>query len=184
MINLLPNELKREIKAGRVNVLLLRYNILLLLIVAFLVMFFAICLYLLNSNEQLAASTIEDNTKKEASYADIKLESDTFRAQLSEAKSVLDSNVSYSGAVLSIARLVPSGVILSDIALDQTSFSQPIVLSAHVKGRQEALDLRSTFQNSAKFSNVSLGSSIAKSGDPAYPYSINLTVTINKEPLQ
>lgn len=185
MINLLPGELKREIRAGRGNVLLLRYNILMILIVGFLGMFFSVCLYLLSTSEQLATTTISDNAKKEASsYSDIKLKSDTFRAQLSEAKSVLDSNVSYSSAVLSIANLVPAGVILDDITLDETSFSQPIVLSARVKGRQEALNLRSSFQNSPKFSNVSLGSSITKSGDATYPYSINLTVNINKEPAQ
>lgn len=180
MINLLPAEEKKQIRAARSNVLLLRYNIIFLVMIIFLGMSVAVTYYVLKSTQTTAETTITNNTNKERSYATLKAEAEVFRAQLSEAKQVLDGQISYSTTVLTIAQLVPSGVVLTNIKLDQTSFSQPITLVSKIKGEKEALKFRSNFQNSPLFSGVAFGV-LTKNEDSNYPYNIELKVTINKE---
>lgn len=183
MINLLPKSQKKEILAGRSNVLLMRYNILTFVIISMLAIAVAVTYFFLNRGEQSATTTITDNTQKAQRYENIKIQAENFRSQLTEAKSIFDGDTAYSQAILAIANSVPQGVALSSLKLDEASFAQPMILQAKVKGEQSALSLRNSFQGSKHFSNVSFGL-LTKSNDPNYPYSIELNVTFNKASLK
>lgn len=183
MINLLPQEEKRQIQAGRSNVLLLRYNILLLMVVAFLGLAIGVTYYILSTSQVNAEVLIAKNIEKEKTYSTLKAQADNFRSQLSEAKLILDGDLSYSDTVLTIAALVPKGVVLTNITLNRESFSQPITLVAHVKGEQEALNFRENFQNSPLFSNADFGV-LTKSETSGYPYTIELRVTMKSKAIR
>lgn len=180
MINLLPDDKKKQIKAARSNVLLLRYNIMLIALIVFLGIAVAITYYILTSAQTSAETAITSNNDKEKSYAVLKSKAEVFRGQLSEAKQILDGQISYSDAILNISRLIPNGVILTGINLDQTSFSQPVTFTAKVKGEQEAYNLKKSFENSPLFSGAAFGV-LTKSTSTDYPITIELKVTINRE---
>lgn len=179
MINLLPLEDKKQIKAARTNVLLLRYNILLGGCIIFIAFAVAISYVFLLTAKQNAEVTITDNAQKEGSYSEVKSRAESFRAQLSNSKAILDGQISYAKAAVAIANLLPNGTTLNDLKLDETSFITPLVLTVNIQGEEAAARLLANFQSSPLFTNVTKGKiSIGQGG---YPYVMEMTVSMSKE---
>lgn len=182
MINLLPPDDKKQIRAARVNVLLLRYNIMLGFGIVFLTFALAVAYFFLMTSKQAAETTIADNAQKEGSYAEVKTQAEAFRTQLSTSKSILDGQVSYAKAALTIAKLLPEGTALSTLTLDETSFTTPLVLTVKISDEAAAAQLLKNFKNSPLFSNVTKGK--ISVGQGAFPYIMELTVTMSKKAAQ
>lgn len=180
MINLLPPDDKKQVRAARSNVLLLRYNFLLIGIIVFLGLAIAFTYYYLSMSLDAANQTIANNAQKETSYSTTKTEAEKFRAQLSESKAVFDGQISYSAALINIAHLIPDGAVISTLELGETSFSTPLILNVNVKGKFQAATVRDNFKNSPLFSNVTIGT-VKKGTVTGYPYSIEVTVNMTKE---
>ncbi len=179
MINLLPEEQKRQIKAARSNVLLIRYNLMLLGVLVFLGLALAISYYFLISAKTTAETTIKDNSAKESTYAQVKVEADQFRVKLGDANTVLNGQLRYSKAALAIGHLIPNGAALENLKLDASSFNTPTTFTFDVSGETAAANLIQNFNSSPLFSGVTKGK-ISK-GSGSYPYTIDLTMIINRE---
>lgn len=182
MINLLPPEEKRQIKAARSNSLLLRYNIFSLAALVFLAAAIAVAYIYLTNTKAAAEQTIADSQSRVASYAPVKAEADSFRSNLTTAKQILDREVTYTNVILQIANLLPSGITLSELHLDAQTFGTATTLSAQAKSYESAIALKDAFQASDMFSDVHF-QSITTSTDSSsgYPYTVTLGVTIKKE---
>jgi len=179
MINLLPSDDKRQLKAARVNVILLRYNLLLLGSVLFLVVAGGVAFFYLTNTKTLAQESIEDNLRREGGYAAVKTEADTFRKELSSSKAILDEQVSYAKAALNIAKLLPDGTSLNELKLNQQSFAAPLILTVNIRDEQAAAQLIRNFESSSLFSGVTKGKISVGTG--AYPYTMEVTVTMSKD---
>ncbi|MDN5275001.1 MAG: hypothetical protein JWP06_902 [Candidatus Saccharibacteria bacterium] len=183
MINLLPHEEQRQLRAARTNVLLLRYNVLLLGAVIFIVIAVSITYLQLTNTKLLAQTAITDNNTKSSSFIPIKNQADQFRTNLATAKQILDREVTYTKVVLAIAKVLPSGVVLENLTLDSQTFGTSTTLVAHAKDSSRALALKESFQTSNLFSDVHFDS--IANGDSTsnadYPVTINLNVTITKD---
>lgn len=151
-------------------------------VVLFLGVMIAAVNFLLSSQKATAQKDITQNQAKVSGFATVQTNATQFRTGLTRAKTLLDGNVDYAKAITQTAKLLPAGTVLTSYKLDETSFGKPMVLTVEVKGESEALALRSAFQSSQLYSNVSFGKlSTNSSGDSnAYPYTIDLNVTINK----
>lgn len=189
MINLLPDEHKQEIRAGRTNVLLLRYIGISLVAVVVLGGLIAGVYLTLNEAKAVAEAAVAENQSRTSEYQAVKTQSESFRADLATAKGVLDSSVSFSKLIYRIAEIVPPNVILSSLALDPQTFGSSVTMSASARSFDDAAKLRDAFIRSNEvFSNVQL-QTIESSGDSsgesgAYPVKVNLSVVINKGALQ
>lgn len=179
MINLLPINDKKEIRAARVNVVLLRYNVILLITVLFLVGALAYSYYYLINAQQFATSAINSNAQKESSFTKIKTEADGFRSELASAKSILDGQMSYAKAALNIAKLLPEGTAINELKLNEQSFSTPLTLSVNIADEQAASHLIKNFKESPFFTGVTKNKISVGSG--AYPYIMEISVTMSKE---
>jgi Tfp pilus assembly protein PilN len=183
VINLLPHEEMRQLRAARTNVLLLRYNLLLLGAVIFLIIAVGVTYFQLNRLKGLSAVDIEQSATNARSFAPVANQADQFRTNLGTAKQILDREVPYTKVVLAIAKVLPSGVVLENLSLDAQTFGTPTRLVAHAKDYPSAIALKESFQNSKLFSDVHF-ESIA-TGDSAtnaaYPVTVNLSVTITKD---
>ena len=179
MINLLPTDDKKQIRAGRVNVVLLRYNLLFVFFTVFLILSIAFAYYYLSTARQVAQTAIDDNMRKEGSYVAVKAEADAFRSQLTGAKTILDGQISYAKAALNISKLLPEGTSINSLKLDEKSFSTPLVLAVNIANEQAAIDLLKNFNSEPTlFSGVKKGKISVSSG--AYPYTMELTVSMSK----
>jgi Tfp pilus assembly protein PilN len=184
MINLLPQEEKRQLRAARSNTLLLRYNILLLGVVGFVGIAVAVTYVILTTAQQSSKQTIQENSAKVGQYASVQAQAEQFRQHLATAKQILDSEVTYSKVVLDIAKLIPSGVILENVSLDSQTFGTETTLVAQAKSYDAALALKDSFGKSPLFSDVHFQSITAGGTATAYPVTVNLNITIKKEVAQ
>ena len=189
MINLLPPEHKQEIRAGRTNVLLSRY-IGILIVAAIVLSGLVAGVYLtLNGTKAVAETKVAENQSRTAEYQSIKSQTDSFKADLSTAKNILDNSVSFSKLIYRIAEIVPPNVVLGSLALDPQTFGSSVTMDASARSFDDAARLRDAFiKNSDVFSNVQL-QTIESSGDTSgeagsYPVKVNLSVVINKGALQ
>jgi Tfp pilus assembly protein PilN len=182
MINLLPLEEKRQLRAARGNTLLIRYNIFLLGAVAFLGLAVGFTYVYLNTAKANAESTIRENSAKVSNYASIEAQAQQFRDNLSVAKTILGNEVVYTKVITEIAKLLPPGVVLEALNLDAKTFGTETTLVAKAKDYPSALALKDSFQKSPFFTNVHfLSISSDASSTPGYPFSVSLNVTIKKD---
>lgn len=182
MINLLPTDYKKQVRAARANVVLVRYNIFIILSVIFLASASGFAYFFLVNSEQFAENTITENASREGSYAEIKAKADAFKSELASAKSILDSQTSYAKAALAISRLLPEGTSLDKLALSESSFSSPLLLTVNIRDEKAAAQLLKNFTSSPLFSNVTKGKISIGTGQ--YPYTMELTVTMDKAAAQ
>lgn len=183
MINLLPNNDKRQLQAARTNSLLIRYNLLMAAIIVFLGLAVGVTYVYLNTVKNSSESVIADNAARVSDYASVQREASEFRANLATAKQILSHEVTYSNVVLEIAGLLPPGVVLDNLSLDANTFGTPITLIAHTKSYDAAIELKNTFQSSSLFSDVhftTITSTVDADNATNYPVTVNLSVTIKK----
>jgi len=180
MINLLPPEQKRQLRAARSNTLLLRYNIAQLGGIVFLSLAIGFTYIYLNTMKTNAEEVINQNREKVTGYASVEAKATEFRANLATAKQILDKEVTYTKVILEISQLLPSGVVLGNLNLDSQTFGTETTLSAQAKDYSRALALKDSFQNSPLFSDVHF-QNITNSGASDYPVTVSLSVTIKKD---
>jgi len=182
MINLLPPQEKKELRAARTNVLLLRYNILLICSVGFLGLATGITYVYLSTTKASAEQAIHDNNAKETAYTTTKVQAGTFRNNLATAKQILNNEVTYSKVIVGIAQLLPPGVVFNSLNLDAGTFGTQTTFALKAKSYQQALALKDAFEKSSIFTDVHFQSiATADSASDGYPISIELNATIKKE---
>ncbi len=183
MINLLPDDVKYDLRAARMNVMLLRYILFTGVVVALIIgMCLAFYLYL-STTHASALTTSSTNNDKAKEFTEVRKAADDYRNNLSIAKKILDNSVDYTTVVLAITELLPSGVVLDSINLTADSFGQQTSFSAHAKTYDKAIELKERFEESDVFSNVffqSLTDSDGSSegGSSAYPIAVTISATL------
>lgn len=183
MINYLPAEQQKQLRAARSNVLLVRYNIGLIFAAAFLSLAILTIFLLLTNEKKNAEDTIVSNQARVGNFSAVQTQADSFRKNLTDAKTLFDNETDYSKIYLEISRLIPSGAILDSLKLDQAQIGQPMTLSMKIKGEQQATSLLNAFKGSAMFGNAATYESLsanAGTDSGTYPYVIAINVTINK----
>ncbi len=180
MINLLPPEHKRDIRAARANTLLIRYNILLVGVLAFLMLAIGIVYFYLSTTKAGAETTIKENKEKVAGFIATEQEAQLFRQNLATAKQILDREVNYTKVILKISNTLPSGTVLTNLTLDASSFGKETNMVAQAKSYDQAIALKDALNQSGLFTDVHF-QSIVSSGSADYPVTVNLYVTFKKE---
>jgi Tfp pilus assembly protein PilN len=182
MINLLPEGYKKEIRAARTNVVLLRYNLLALGAIAFVLLSCLAVYGLLGATKSNAEATNQDNAKRAVDYEQTRKEADEYRKNLEIARKILDNEVVYTDQIFTITNLLPSGVVLDSLNLNSKDFGTPVLVNAHAKNYDAVTNLKKAFEQSSYFSDVHFQSITDDGGNaaPGYPISVVISVTINK----
>lgn len=181
MINLLPNGKKDDILAARANIILARYIGIVLLGYAFVFMIFATSQSVLDRTMETAQSRIETNTVKADVYTSTQQEVTALSSKLSEAKSLLNNDVRYSEILPKIGALIPSGVVLKELTLNDSAISgTPLKITAYARSTAEASTLQTQLQSSGLFSQVSIQKTDTSGGISGYPVVVSLSASIKK----
>lgn len=186
MINLLPPDERNQLRAARANTLLLRYNIIMVGILVFMVIALATVYFYLASAKAHADSVVSDNNARVTSYAQVSAQANTFRSSLTDAKAIISKEVLYSKTLLAIAQQLPPGVVMDTLSLDATTFGTPTTLALRAKDHAAALAAKDAFQKSPLFSDVHLVnialSAAGGSGSAAqHPWTVSLSVVMSKD---
>jgi len=181
MINLMPDDAKKEIRSARTNVILTRYIIVILLAFAFLALLLGGSYVVLTQTKMSAEQLISGNDTKAEVYSETKAQVDTLSAQLAETKTLLNEEVLYSRVLMNIGQQMPEGTVLSGIKLDTGSFNgTAVALKAYAKTTEAAVLLREKFQSAPIFTQVNFESVSDTDGIAGYPVSVSMTLNITK----
>jgi hypothetical protein len=133
--------------------------------------------YFFINNSQLFANT----TVPAALSSKIQNDANTIKANLANAKSILDQQVSYAKVLSVITNALPAGTKLNSLSINDGSFGTTTTLSVLATKADLSSTLKTNFSNPQYFSNYVLNSSNA-SQDPTskYPFTMNISVTINR----
>ncbi len=192
MINLLPEDNKAEIRAGRLNVIFLNYIIMTALAMAFLGLLFGIAFITLSADRQNAQQRVSENDTSITRYSEVQRQADEYRKNLATAKQLFDKSFNYSTAFVKIANKIPNGVVLTNLSLDPKTIDTPTVLIVNAKNDKTVSEMIRMMQEIPKdpktpalFSNTSLLSiTYNEDKNKEYPVTANISTKINKAGLQ
>lgn len=183
MINLLPEDSKREVQAARVNVILLRYNLLLLSAFAALAATCLLFYVILFSAQSNAVSTNSTNTQEASKYTKVQEKADQYKQDLATAKAILDRGVNYTSFIIDLTKLLPSGVILGGINLSAADIGKQVSFTSQAASYDKAIELKRQFERSFYYTNIHF-QNITDAGvseDPAtkaYPITVTMSVLV------
>lgn len=182
MINLLATDRKDEIKAARVNVILLRYKGIIMLAFMFIAGALFVSYSVLTSTMTSAENIISANDIKADVYDQTRQQVESLSGKLNETKSILNQEVRYSQVLVKLGQLMPKGTILGDVTLTTASFNgQPVDIKAYAKSTNEAGLLQAAFQSSPLFSQpVTIKGTETNQEVDGYPVTISMSVVLNR----
>lgn len=184
MINLLPYETKKQLKAARNNMILVRYLITLFIAMAFLGLLILGAYYILLDSKNTAEMSIAKVQTNNSSYSPSVSTSSSFNDDLKIANKILNQQTSYSTLLLELAKSIPADTILeSPIVINRSTIDLPLTLKAYSKNSTDD-SLSKSMQNSKFFQNYSLKSLNSSSSLKNYPYLITFSININKAQLR
>ena len=179
MINLLPPKLQKEIRAARSNTLLLRYVILLVAALGFLLIALVATYLSLSTTATQADATKKENEQKATGFTETQAAASKLRGDLATAKTLFEGETRYSLALVRLSNLLPEGAALDSLQLSPSSFTESMALTVRIRNQQTAEALQNNFMSSPYVSNVSLGR-ITTTGSPNFPYSAEISFTLNR----
>lgn len=180
MINLLPPAEKKEIRAGYSNVLLIRYTLLTVGALVFVILALGVTYFVLMQAQTSAESTTRNNQEKAIDFRDTQAAATKFRDNLSSAEKLFTNDVRYSKVLIRLAQALPDGTAISSLSIDDSSFTAPVALEVNVRGRSAAEALESSLGGSPFVSSVTLGSIRTNQDSSSYPYTADVTVTLDR----
>jgi Tfp pilus assembly protein PilN len=181
MINLLPDETKRQIRAARANTSLIKYVIFLGFSVVFLGLACGTAYLSLMNSKTSAENIIANSQSKNNSNSSVTSQYNTIVANFAIASSILNQQVSYSNIIMDLAAALPTGTVLDTISLTNDTLNAPMALKIRAKTTDAVATIKANFQKSSMFSNYSLQSlSSSASNGSGYPVEISIGITINK----
>ncbi len=182
MINLMPDEVKLQLRAARNNVLLMRYITVIFFAALFLGTILIGSYYLLEQTRISAQKLIDANDTKAEVYSTTKAQVDALGTSLSGTKAILDQEIPYSTVLMRIAQQMPPGTVLEKLDIDAASFTgTPLTLKIYAKTTNDTVTLRDAFQSSPYFNDVNFQAvSDGSAGIAGYPITATLTLTLNR----
>lgn len=187
MINLLPPDSARQLRAARHNSILIRYVIGAGIVLGVIVLVYTTAFALFKATETTNATSSEENQQKINAYSEEAKAAKEYRDNLQRAKTILDNEVSYTTALSRIATSLPEGTVVSSLVLTPDTIGAPTTLTVEAKTQEAALAVKNEFEknkiaNNISISSLSRASSGGESGEGSapseYPYQINLNLTL------
>ena len=101
--------------------------------------------------------------------------------EFANARNIISKQISYSNIIIGIGNVLPKGVIIDSLLLNNNTLNSPVTIKAHAKSYDNTATLKTNFQNSAQFSNFSIKSQVMnQNGLSGYPVEFSFEVTINR----
>lgn len=179
MINLMPDEAKKQLRAARTNVVLTRYTFILLIGGVLLGLAFFGSYLLLAQTRTSAEQLITANDTKAEVFSDTRQKIASLTANLGEARNVLDQQVSYSNVLRVLGQQMTAGTVIDEITLNEASFrGTPITLTLYATSTDATVRLGDQLQMSGIFTSIAIESVSEQGGIEGYPFSASMTMTV------
>lgn len=179
MINLLPDETKKQLRAARTNVILARYTFIVLLAAAFLGIVLAGSYVLLTQTRSSAQELIAANDTKAEVFSETQQQISVLSSDLSEARIILDQQKSYASVLRALGQSMTAGTVIDEVELTPQSFTgAPISVTLYATSSEATVALGESLRSSGVFSNINIESVSEQGGIEGYPVSATITMAI------
>ena len=193
MINLLPPESSKQLRAARHNTILLKYVIGLGVVLGLIVMICLLTLALMRTTELSSTASSEENKQKIARYNKASSEAKAYTENLRRAKAIFASEVSYTVALQKIGSSLPAGTVVQSLDLSPSTVSQPVTLTVLAKTKDSALKVKEQLEANKVATGITIASlneggastatqagAEAPAGAQDYPVNLSLNLTFDK----
>jgi len=190
MINLLPDEEKRQLRAARTNAIVIWYIILTFAGVVFLVGVLGVSYRTLSTTKTVAENlTIHNQTQASNTYGETQQQATALASGLADAKTLLASNVDYSKLLVGIAGDMPAGTVLSELNVSSAAIASPVSLQFQATTNTVAQSLVAAFRaDTSLFHSVTItsmnNSDTTSKSAGSYPVTVQLQATFNQEAIR
>ncbi len=185
MINLLPDETKKQLKAAHSNVVISRYLLFASIGTGFLILACAVSfIFIENSHPSLSSDNGKSN---EILVSSAQNQLNTLNLNISTAKNILDQQINYSDVISGIAAALPAGMILDSLSISNNSSGAPVTLLISARSADNIEQLKSNFSTSRNplFLSFSVAPNTESTNySSGYTTRITCTLTINKGVVQ
>ncbi|MDK2898821.1 MAG: hypothetical protein PWQ10_8 [Patescibacteria group bacterium] len=184
MINLLPDETKKQLHAAHTNVTLIKYLFLLGCASVFLILACGVA-YMIAMNSESTKANSSSTQGEIVAYDSNKAQLDNFKLSFSNAKKILDKQIPYSKIITELGAILPSGTVLESLALTNDGINSPTSLQVKAQSTNDAQKIKDNLKSSALLKNSNVQSIETIAGDSSgYPVSVVINLSINKGALQ
>ncbi len=192
MINLMPPPVYKDLKAARLNVVLVRYVIMLLALVIMVAIVYGVGFWLVNGEKKAMTSRLHQQNEQSKEYAEVQSEAKVFRDNLKTAKSILDNGTPYSKFLTILARDIPDGTFISSLSLGGSSTgagrsANSTDIRARAISYEKAVALKDSLEESKLFENVRVTSIYRPDNidglsglEKKYPHEVTMSATLSK----
>ena len=160
MINLLPQDNRKNIRAGRFNIILVRYIWLFSIIGVLVLASVSAGVYLVAAEKIRYDDDITRVTGENQALKNVKAQATDFAQNLKLAKTILGNSRSTVDFVSQITAAIPNGVVLDSLVIDNSSavtqVAQPITFSFRARTLDNVTALKTAMQNSPLFDKVNI----------------------------
>lgn len=154
MINLLPPENKKQLRASLHNTLLRGYIGLLLVFVLIYAGVFGFVYITIRQSQDIYRQDEAANNQRVIAYADTKKSATELSNNLKQAKVVLDQRVDYSQVLFEIAKILPEGVSINSVRLESKLFEGEKPLEINLVNSNQSAEIKKVLENSGLFKSV------------------------------
>lgn len=184
MINLLPPDSSKQLRAARHNATLMRFIIANCIVLGLIIVVYVAAFGLMKATELSNIASSTENQQRITSFQETEQTAKTYTDNLKLAKSIFDSELSHTTALHKIASSLPPGTVLTSLTLDSAMAGQPTTLLVLAKDQTAALAVKKNLEEAKVATDITL-SSITTDTAPAtengpvneYPVSISLNLT-------
>lgn len=182
MINLLPQDYRRQLLAARSNTLLVRYIILMAIVIFVIIVELAGVYWFFNNSLANSQASIAENERRTASFQSTRQNAQLFSANLATAKQILDQQVSYVKIFTILSDSMPDGTIIERITVDPSQFGVPTTVDTRSKTYMKAIEFRQALNSTDVFVDTNFSSiSLDAQDQSGYPYRSTYNVTFKKD---
>jgi len=180
MINLLSKHDRAELAAARRNIKLRQYVVLFAIIGGLVAASYTIAYIILDAQTKAYRADIESLKPQQAEYKDVVKEATAYSENLKTARTIFDSEFTFSSLLTTLARILPSNAVLADFNLSVADLNKPIILTFRVKTTTDADKVKLALQNSPYFKDTKIRIISYQPEYLPYTYTVTIITTLDK----
>lgn len=157
MINLLPHDDLKKLKASKQNNRLLLYIFITLFAGLIILGMFVLINFSLDDISKRSQKEIEENNLRIASYADIQKKAQNLSNDTIKFQKINSQKNQYSDILIKIAQSIPSkDITISNIQIDSKFFTQPVPIVIEANDYNQIIAAKDSFEKSNLMKNIKI----------------------------
>lgn len=156
MINLLPLDNKKQLRASIHNRILSQYIFLLITLLLISLGAFVFVYFSLKQSQNIFQAQEIENNKRIIKYDAMKKSASELSVNINQTKNVLSGRVDYSKVLFKLAKILPEGISVGEIKLESKLFEGEKKLNINIERPDQASEVKKIFEQSKLFKSVSI----------------------------